>query len=60
MAKLEKEIAKMKAKEVLAKKSSIEEYKKSDDLQEVVVQVASRYYGEDFDLCKKQIGCLHL
>ncbi|GFZ16759.1 hypothetical protein Acr_26g0000290 [Actinidia rufa] len=50
---LKKEIAELKAREVLAKKSVIEEYKTSDDFQEVVEQAASRYYGEGFNLFKK-------
>ncbi|GFZ05189.1 hypothetical protein Acr_17g0007610 [Actinidia rufa] len=54
-----KEVDKLKEKELLAKKSSIEEYKSSDEFQEVVEQEASRYFGEGFDLCKKQINCLH-
>ena len=60
VAKLEEEIAELKAKEVLAKKSSIKEYKSSDDFQEEVVLAASKYFGEGFNLCKKQIGLFHL
>ncbi|GFS37736.1 hypothetical protein Acr_00g0053700 [Actinidia rufa] len=55
----EKEVVELKEKELLAKKLVIEEYKSSDDFQEVVEQVASRYFGEGFDLCKKQISRLH-
>ena len=59
VAKLEEEIAELKAKEVLAKKSSIKEYKSSDDFQEEVVLAASKYFGEGFNLCNKQIRRLH-
>ncbi|GFZ20945.1 hypothetical protein Acr_29g0001070 [Actinidia rufa] len=57
--RLEKEIDEHKAREVLARKSAVEEYKTLDDFQEIVEQAASRYYGEGFDLCKKQIGHFH-
>ena len=57
--KIEKEIVELKANDVLAKKSAIEEFKSSDDFQEVVEQATSKYFGEGFDLCKKQVGCLH-
>ena len=53
VAKLEEEIAELKAKEVLAKKSSIKEYKSSDDFHEAVVQATSKYFVEGFDFCKK-------
>ncbi|GFS33728.1 hypothetical protein Acr_00g0030250 [Actinidia rufa] len=43
---LEKGVAELKKKEALAKKSAIEEYKPSDDFQEVVKQAASRYFNE--------------
>ncbi|XP_057464218.1 uncharacterized protein LOC130753999 [Actinidia eriantha] len=58
VARFEKEVADLKDKSVLAKKSAIEEYKSSDDFQEVVEQAASKYFGESFDLYKKQIGRL--
>ncbi|GFS32018.1 hypothetical protein Acr_00g0020440 [Actinidia rufa] len=59
VARFEKEVADLKDKSVLAKKSAIEEYKSSDDFQEVVEQVTSKYFGEGFNLYKKQIGRLH-
>ena len=57
--KLKKEIFELKKKEVLARKSAIEEYKPFNDFHEAVVQAASKYLGEEFDLCKKQIGLLY-
>ena len=59
MAKLEKEIAELKTKEGFIKKSSIEEYKSSDDFQEFVVQATSKYFDEGFDQCKKHVLRLH-
>ena len=59
VAKLEKEIAELKARRVLVKKSAIKEYKSLDDSHEVVVQTTSKYFGKGFDLCKKQINRLH-
>ncbi|GFZ05347.1 hypothetical protein Acr_17g0009190 [Actinidia rufa] len=50
--KLKKENAELKAKEILAKNSAIEEYKSSDDFLEAAEQAASKYFGEGFDLCK--------
>ncbi|GFZ14485.1 hypothetical protein Acr_24g0006750 [Actinidia rufa] len=58
--RLEKEVAELKKKEALVKKSVIEEYKSLDDFQEAFEFVASRYFGEGFDFCKRQIGHLHL
>ncbi|GFZ18506.1 hypothetical protein Acr_27g0002450 [Actinidia rufa] len=60
VARLKKEVAELKEKSILTKKSAIEEYKSSDDFQKVVEQAAFKYFGEGFDLCKKQIGSLHL
>ena len=57
--KIEKEIVELQANDVLAKKSAIEEFKSSDDFQEVVEQATSKYFGEGFDLCKKKISILH-
>ncbi|GFZ12711.1 hypothetical protein Acr_23g0010960 [Actinidia rufa] len=54
--RLEKEVAELKEKEGISKKSAIKEYKSSNDFQEVMEQIASKYFGEGFDLCKKQIG----
>ena len=59
VAKLQEEIYELKAKEVLAKKSSIKEYKSSDDFHEAVVQATSKYFVEGFDFCKKQIDRLY-
>ena len=54
-----KEVAKMKRKEALAKTSTIKEFKFSNDYKEAMEKVASLYFGEGFDLCKKYIGLLH-
>ncbi|GFY85818.1 hypothetical protein Acr_04g0005560 [Actinidia rufa] len=53
-------VADLKKNEALAKKSSIEEYKSSDDFWEAVEFTTSKYFGEGFDFCKRQIGHLHL
>ncbi|GFS30394.1 hypothetical protein Acr_00g0011680 [Actinidia rufa] len=50
MERLKKEVAELKEKSVLTKKSAIEEYKSSDDFHEVVEQSASMYFGEGFEL----------
>ncbi|GFZ20830.1 hypothetical protein Acr_28g0015350 [Actinidia rufa] len=57
--RLEKEMAELKKNEALAKKLAIEEHKSSDDFQEAVEFTASKYSGEGFDFCKRQIGRLH-
>ncbi|GFY87566.1 hypothetical protein Acr_05g0012050 [Actinidia rufa] len=59
MARLDKEMTEIKAESVLAKNSAIEEYKDSDDFYEAVEWEASQFYGKGFDMCKKQIRCLH-
>ncbi|GFS37381.1 hypothetical protein Acr_00g0051650 [Actinidia rufa] len=43
----------------LAKESTVQEYKSLDDFHEAVEWAASKFYGEGFDMCKKQIGRLH-
>ena len=53
VARLEKEMAELK-------KKAIEEYKSLDDFQEAVEFTASKYFGEGFDFCKRQIVRLHL
>ncbi|GFS31348.1 hypothetical protein Acr_00g0016870 [Actinidia rufa] len=57
VAKLE--VAELRKKEALAKESAIKEYKFSNDFSEAVKKVAFTYFGEGFNLCKKQIGILH-
>ncbi|GFY91662.1 hypothetical protein Acr_08g0000580 [Actinidia rufa] len=55
----EKEMAEMREKEALIKRyyaSAVEEFKSSDDFKETMEKAASLYFGEGFDLCKKQIG----
>ncbi|GFY89061.1 hypothetical protein Acr_06g0010010 [Actinidia rufa] len=54
--RLKKEIAELQKKEVLVKKSAIQEYKSSDDFQEEVELAASKYFVEGFYLSKKQVG----
>ena len=57
--KLEKEISKLKNREVVTRKSDIEEYKSFNGFYEPVVQATSKYIGEGFDLCKKHISFHH-
>ncbi|GFY91667.1 hypothetical protein Acr_08g0000630 [Actinidia rufa] len=52
MGWIEKQVA-------LAKKIVIEEFKSSDDFQEALEFTASKYFGEGFDFCKRQISRLH-
>ncbi|GFZ05153.1 hypothetical protein Acr_17g0007250 [Actinidia rufa] len=59
VARLDKEMAEIKAESVLPKNSAIEEYKDSDDFYKAVEWEASQFYGKGFDMCKKQIRCLH-
>ena len=54
--RLEVEVAELKKNETLSKKKAIENFKSSDDFQEVVVTLASSYFGEDFDFCKRQLA----
>ena len=39
--------------------SAVEEFKSLDDFKEAMEKATSSYFGESFDLCKKQIGLLH-
>ena len=54
--KFEKEVAKLKIKENLAKKLTIDEFKAFDEYNEVMEEEASLYFDEGFDLCKKQLS----
>ena len=38
-----------------AKKTAIEEFKSSNNFQEVVELTASKYFGKGFDFCKRQL-----
>ena len=49
----------MRRKEALAKISVIDEFKSSDEYKNVMEWATSSYFGEGFELCKKQIGILH-
>ncbi|GFZ01026.1 hypothetical protein Acr_14g0006610 [Actinidia rufa] len=55
----EKDMAEIRRKDALAKTSVIDEFKSLDEYMKVVEGAASSYFGEGFDLCKKQIGILH-
>ncbi|GFY82854.1 hypothetical protein Acr_02g0010940 [Actinidia rufa] len=57
--RLEKKVSELKKNEALAKKLAIEEYKSSNDFQEAIEFIASKYFCKGFDLCKGQIGRLH-
>ena len=43
----------------LAKKTAIEEFKSSNNFQDLVEFTASKYFGEGFDFCKRQLSRLH-
>ncbi|GFY97726.1 hypothetical protein Acr_12g0002670 [Actinidia rufa] len=45
--------------EALAKKKAIEEYKTSEDFHEAVENASSKYFGEGFNFCKRQLARHH-
>ena len=49
----------MKKNEALAQKRIIEEFKSSEDYQEKIENAASKYFGEGFDFCKRQLTHHH-
>ncbi|XP_057490042.1 uncharacterized protein LOC130776032 isoform X1 [Actinidia eriantha] len=59
LVKLEMVVVELRSKEAHSKKLAIEEFKSSDDFQEAVVAAASKYFGEGFDFCKRQIAYHH-
>ncbi|GFY90807.1 hypothetical protein Acr_07g0010040 [Actinidia rufa] len=59
VVRLEAEVSELKKGEALDEKKAIEEFKSSNDFQGGVEFIASRYFGEGFDFCKRQLGCLH-
>ena len=58
--RLEAEVAGMKKNEALAHKRIIEEFKSFEDYQEEVENAASKYFGEGFDFCERQLAYHHL
>ncbi|GFY95620.1 hypothetical protein Acr_10g0010050 [Actinidia rufa] len=59
VARLEEEMAELKKNEALSKNKATEEYKSSNDFQKAVEFVASKYFGEGFDFCKRQLAHHH-
>ncbi|GFZ00366.1 ankyrin repeat-containing 2B [Actinidia rufa] len=57
---LEAEVAEMKKNEALTKGKAIEEYNSSNDFHEAVESAASKYFGEGFKFCKRQVHMLNL
>ncbi|GFY95628.1 hypothetical protein Acr_10g0010130 [Actinidia rufa] len=55
----EEEVAELKKNKVLAKEKTVEEYKSSEDFQEAMESAASKYFGEGFDFCKRQLAHHH-
>ncbi|GFS33589.1 hypothetical protein Acr_00g0029460 [Actinidia rufa] len=51
-----KKLAQLKKNEALAKGKAIEEYKSSNDFHKPMESVASKYFGEGFDFCKRQLA----
>lgn len=49
----------MKKKEAFAKKTVIKEYRSLDDFLKAIEFTTSKYFGEGFDFCKRQISHLH-
>ncbi|GFS32914.1 hypothetical protein Acr_00g0025310 [Actinidia rufa] len=60
MVRLKEELAELKKGEALAKRRAIEEFKSSDDFQGAVEFTSSKYFGENFDFCKRQLVRLYL
>ena len=54
--KLEKEVVKLKRRENLANKLAVNEFKASVEYKEAVEKEDSSYFGEGFELCKKQVS----
>ena len=60
MARLEEEEeVELKKNEALAQRKIIKEFKSSEDYQEEVENAASKYFGEGFDFCKRQLAHHH-
>ncbi|GFS44210.1 hypothetical protein Acr_00g0089120 [Actinidia rufa] len=59
LAKLEALVAKLRDKKACSKKLAVKKFKTSDDFQEAVEITAFKYFGEEFDFCKRQLCCHH-
>ena len=52
LAKLEMLVVELRNRVARSKLLVVEEFKSSDDFQEVVETTASKYFGEGFEFCK--------
>ena len=57
LVKSEMLITELRDREARSKMLAIAKFKSSSDFQEAVENVASEYFGEGFDFCKRQIRC---
>ncbi|GFY86209.1 hypothetical protein Acr_04g0009470 [Actinidia rufa] len=60
VARSEVEVYELKKNKARAKKKAVEDYKSSNDFQEVVESATSKYFGEGFNLYKRQLAHHHL
>ena len=59
VTRLEAEVVELKENEALAQWRILEEFRSSEDYQEKVENAASKYFGESFDFCKRQLAHHH-
>ena len=59
MARLEADVAKLEKQQAFSKKLAIEEFKSSEDFKDFVESETSKYFGEGFDFCKRQLAHHH-
>ena len=52
-------LAKLRNRETRSNKLAIEGFKSSEDFQEAIEMAASKYFGEGFDFCKRQLRRHH-
>ena len=59
VTRLEVEVAELKKNEAFAQRRILDELRSSKDYQEEVENAASKYFGEGFDFCKRQLAYHH-
>ena len=59
LVKLEMLIADLTDRETRSKVLAIAEFKSSSDFRKAIKNAASKYFGEGFDFCKRQLAVHH-
>ena len=59
VARLDVEATELRKNEAFAKEKAVKEFKYSENFQEAIEDASSKYFGEGFDFCKRQLAGHH-